>query len=145
MTSETCSTAPPSTRTRRRKQSPGLLKFAPDGANRAVQVSPKSKKDKPNTTTRMGSMNQKARLARSLRARHARGLDDRPPDARHFGVAETALFKSRLQTAKRTEQKLCPFCWSEWRDLNSRPLDPQSSALPTAPHPDMTWRFSQTA
>ena len=38
---------------------------------------------------------------------------------------------------KRTEQKLCPFYWSEWRDLNSRPLDPQSSALPTAPHPDM--------
>ena len=27
--------------------------------------------------------------------------------------------------------------WSEWRDLNSRPLDPQSSALPTAPHPDI--------
>ena len=26
--------------------------------------------------------------------------------------------------------------WSEWRDLNSRPLDPQSSALPTALHPD---------
>ena len=25
--------------------------------------------------------------------------------------------------------------WSEWRDLNSRPLDPQSSALPAAPHP----------
>ena len=29
-----------------------------------------------------------------------------------------------------------PYFWSEWRDLNSRPLDPQSSALPTAPHPD---------
>ena len=28
--------------------------------------------------------------------------------------------------------------WSEWRDLNSRPLDPQSSALPTAPHPVTT-------
>ena len=28
------------------------------------------------------------------------------------------------------------FSWSEWRDLNSRPLDPQSSALPTALHPD---------
>ncbi len=28
------------------------------------------------------------------------------------------------------------FRWSEWRDLNSRPLDPQSSALPAAPHPD---------
>ncbi len=27
--------------------------------------------------------------------------------------------------------------WSEWRDLNSRPLDPQSSALPAAPHPDI--------
>ena len=27
--------------------------------------------------------------------------------------------------------------WSEWRDLNSRPLDPQSSALPTALHPDI--------
>ena len=26
--------------------------------------------------------------------------------------------------------------WSEWRDLNSRPLDPQSSALPAALHPD---------
>ena len=30
------------------------------------------------------------------------------------------------------------FSWSEWRDLNSRPLDPQSSALPTAPHPVTT-------
>ena len=29
------------------------------------------------------------------------------------------------------------FFWSEWRDLNSRPLDPQSSALPTALHPDI--------
>ena len=29
------------------------------------------------------------------------------------------------------------FYWSEWRDLNSRPLDPQSSALPTALHPDV--------
>ena len=29
------------------------------------------------------------------------------------------------------------FRWSEWRDLNSRPLDPQSSALPTALHPDI--------
>ena len=29
------------------------------------------------------------------------------------------------------------FYWSEWRDLNSRPLDPQSSALPTALHPDI--------
>ena len=30
------------------------------------------------------------------------------------------------------------FHWSEWRDLNSRPLDPQSSALPTALHPEIS-------
>ena len=33
--------------------------------------------------------------------------------------------------------------WSEWRDLNSRPLDPQSSALPAALHPDADVRFTQ--
>ena len=27
--------------------------------------------------------------------------------------------------------------WSEWQDLNLRPLDPQSSALPHALHPDI--------
>ena len=27
--------------------------------------------------------------------------------------------------------------WSEWHDLNVRPLPPQGSALPTAPHPDL--------
>ena len=32
--------------------------------------------------------------------------------------------------------------WSEWRDLNSRPLDPQSSALPTALHPDFSLLLS---
>ena len=26
--------------------------------------------------------------------------------------------------------------WSEWRDLNPRPLGPEPSALPTALHPD---------
>ena len=41
-------------------------------------------------------------------------------------------------TKKRVRTRITfePF-WSEWRDLNSRPLDPQSSALPTAPHPEM--------
>ena len=29
------------------------------------------------------------------------------------------------------------FIWSEWQDLNLRPLPPQGSALPTAPHPDI--------
>ena len=36
------------------------------------------------------------------------------------------------------------FYWSEWRDLNSRPLDPQSSALPTALHPDIYLLLSLT-
>ena len=35
------------------------------------------------------------------------------------------------------------FNWSEWRDLNSRPLDPQSSALPTALHPDIFLMLSR--
>ena len=35
------------------------------------------------------------------------------------------------------------FYWSEWRDLNSRPLDPQSSALPTALHPDIFLMLSR--
>ena len=42
--------------------------------------------------------------------------------------------------------------WSEWGDLNSRPRDPKSRALPTAPHPDIwlgigesnTYRQSQS-
>ena len=40
----------------------------------------------------------------------------------------------------RNKKSVSPFRthrWSEWRDLNSRPLDPQSSALPTALHPDI--------
>ncbi len=28
------------------------------------------------------------------------------------------------------------FLWSEWRDLNPRPLGPEPSALPAALHPD---------
>ena len=30
--------------------------------------------------------------------------------------------------------------WSEWRDLNPRPLGPEPSALPTALHPDVPRR-----
>lgn len=45
---------------------------------------------------------------------------------------------SKKQVAHLYDMRLvCGTCrWSEWRDLNSRPLDPQSSALPAAPHPD---------
>lgn len=47
---------------------------------------------------------------------------------------EEKLQKRRTST---TQMRIEVLVWSEWRDLNSRPLDPQSSALPTAPHPDV--------
>ena len=33
------------------------------------------------------------------------------------------------------------FKWSEWRDLNPRPLGPEPSALPTALHPASSFRL----
>lgn len=42
-----------------------------------------------------------------------------------------------IEKASTRELRVEAFNWSEWRDLNSRPLDPQSSALPAAPHPDI--------
>ena len=51
------------------------------------------------------------------------------------------FFQKSVSTQKRKIAENLRFStilvWSEWRDLNSRPLDPQSSALPTAPHPDI--------
>ena len=62
----------------------------------------------------------------------------------HFGFEKTSkklsfsTLVSSLGKRKESERELrSDSFWSEWRDLNSRPLDPQSSALPTAPHPDM--------
>ena len=37
------------------------------------------------------------------------------------------------------------FIWSEWGDLNPRPLGPEPSALPTALHPGKKNRSSQAA
>ena len=34
------------------------------------------------------------------------------------------------------------YIWSEWRDSNSRPLEPHSSTLPPALHPDGAFLFS---
>ena len=41
----------------------------------------------------------------------------------------------KVQKIRRFHQKSADF-WSEWRDLNPRPLGPEPSALPTALHPD---------
>ena len=50
----------------------------------------------------------------------------------NFVLLDNKTKKSRNRCVS-TASRL--FLWSEWRDLNSRPLDPQSSALPAAPHP----------
>ena len=57
-----------------------------------------------------------------------------------LAFCNTIRFPENRKALKRKRFKA--FYWSEWRDLNSRPLDPQSSALPTALHPDF---FSSTA
>ena len=91
---------------------------------------------KPRLSTRFFLV-RVARLARALRAPARTRANQSSPGALVSADA-VALFKSRslLETKKSTARVLF-FVWSEWRDLNSRPLDPQSSALPTAPHPDV--------
>ena len=54
---------------------------------------------------------------------------------RIFYIEDTLLVPQGRITLKKEHRKSNALFWSEWRDLNSRPLDPQSSALPTAPHP----------
>ena len=52
-----------------------------------------------------------------------------------FGTM-SALFQIPQRTNKNAQKNLCIFvCWSEWHDLNMRPLGPEPSALPTALHP----------
>ena len=56
----------------------------------------------------------------------------------HLIYRENASFHELLRENKRKTGTLrFPFSWSEWLDLNQRPLPPQGSALPTAPHPDI--------
>ncbi len=58
-----------------------------------------------------------------------------------YQPSKNLLVSAKQQIKEKTlksliNQEFQGFIWSEWRDLNSRPLDPQSSALPTAPHPE---------
>ena len=61
------------------------------------------------------------------------------PCSRHYLTPLLFAFlkKYNIKKANHNSIKIAVSLWSEWRDLNSRPLDPQSSALPTAPHPDI--------
>ena len=55
-----------------------------------------------------------------------------------YVYCENARFREDLRENKRkSEVRLNLRFWSEWQDLNLRPLPPQGSALPTAPHPDL--------
>ena len=54
---------------------------------------------------------------------------------RIFYIEDTLLVPQGRITLKKEHRKSNALFWSEWRDLNSRPLDPQSSALPAALHP----------
>ena len=59
--------------------------------------------------------------------------DERPAGAFDFDSSLPTHF-----AAKKTEGSHEPpvFWWSEWGDLNSRPLGPEPSALPAALHPE---------
>ena len=58
------------------------------------------------------------------------------PDSEQIpNIWVSSAFKQKKKVLK--PLRFQDFYWSEWRDLNSRPLDPQSSALPTALHPDI--------
>ena len=55
----------------------------------------------------------------------------------HYVYCENARFQEILRDKQRKIGNLTtPDFWSEWQDLNLRPLPPQGSALPAAPHPD---------
>ena len=59
-----------------------------------------------------------------------------------FSYLARFLFENAEMPHFRAAFLLCIFfintIWSEWRDLNPRPLGPEPSALPTALHPDMS-------
>ena len=55
----------------------------------------------------------------------------------HSLYRENARFQEiKRENKRKSEVRLNLRFWSEWQDLNLRPLPPQGSALPTAPHPD---------
>ena len=52
-----------------------------------------------------------------------------------------ARSKAFLNMKNPSKSSILTDFWSEWRDLNSRPRDPKSRTLPTAPHPDNLFSF----
>ena len=66
---------------------------------------------------------------------------DLPACGQSGGAVEqpTGLFSVPRPSSPASKEKTtlaASFLWSEWRDLNPRPLPPQGSALPPEPHPD---------
>ena len=56
-----------------------------------------------------------------------------PPGGAQAPMEPRAARRPAVET-KRARPKTSPPCWSGWRDLNPRPLDPQSSALTKLRH-----------
>ena len=59
-----------------------------------------------------------------------------------FGKVPKSLMVSYFgQKEKERKYRIntCVPIWSEWGDLNSRPLGPEPSALPTALHPEISF------
>ena len=71
-----------------------------------------------------------------------RGTTTPPAQSARGALGHTfKAYQRKSERARQTQGLSCSF-WSEWHDLNVRPLPPQGSALPTAPHPDAIPVFS---
>ena len=63
---------------------------------------------------------------------------ERSPNATNFRAFYGVYLLKRINTASHCVATISGILlWSECGDLNPGPLDPQSSTLPTAPHPDV--------
>ena len=73
------------------------------------------------------------------------GLKNSPPDCFLRAAARRPVQTLVPLATKKTPSLSWRSFWSEWRDLNPRPLGPEPSALPTALHPGKKNRSSQAA
>ena len=71
---------------------------------------------------------------------HSQGMQN------HTGMLVTGVehrAKGMMQKKNRqtpNKRHLTVYCWSEWRESNSRPLEPHSSALPNCATPGFLQR-----
>ena len=87
--------------------------------------------------------NSEARASKTLYVKHTTRIVD---GSKKQNACLTQKMNVEMWKTKRRLLRIS-FFWSEWQDLNLRPLPPQGSALPTAPHPDFyekyAWSFKK--